>query len=206
MAKSNSHKFGQMIGDMLEHLMIRELKPVIDEYNMYLDYKHERKARGNKKEVIWIDNGENKHKLDIVVENNGSEEAVGEPKAFIELAWRRYAKHSKNKAQEIAGAILPLVRTYNQYSPFYGVILAGVFTKPALEQLRSQGFKVLYFDFDTIVDAFGVNNLHINWKENTDEDVFSFQLICKLLTGKRIQTRMYSNHILTAYLIGNLKK
>lgn len=173
MAKSNSHKFGQMIGDMLEHLMIEELKPIAEEYNMYLDYKHERKARKNKKEVIWVDNEKNKHKLDIVIEAEGSEEKVGYPKAFIELAWRRYTKHSKNKAQEIAGAILPLVRTNKQYSPFYGVILAGEFTKPSLEQLRSQGFKVLYLDINTIIKAFKVNDLNIKWEENTDDEVFN---------------------------------
>lgn len=198
MAKSSSHKFGQMIGDMLEHLMIKELKPIAEEDNMYLDYKHERKARKNKKEVIWIDNKENKHKLDIVIESGGSEDTIGSPKAFIELAWRRYTKHSKNKAQEIAGAILPLVRTHNEYSPFYGVILAGEFTKPSLEQLRSQGFKVLYFDINTIIRAFEVNNLYINWEEGTEDEVFD-EYIDSLNNWEEKEINSFLNYILEAY-------
>lgn len=170
MAKSNSHKFGQMIGDLLEVSMIKELRPIAEEFNMFLDFKHARKARSNKKEVVWIDGEGNKHKLDIVIEENGDEDNIGNPKAFIELAWRRYAKHSKNKAQEIAGAIIPLVNKYKQFSPFYGVVLAGIFTKPSIEQLKSQGFNVLHFSFDNIIDSFKNVGLTINWREDTSEE------------------------------------
>lgn len=195
MARSSSHKFGQMIGDMLEHLMVGELQPIAEEYGMYLDYKHKRKARNNKKEVTWSDNNGNKHKLDIVIEAEGSEEKFGYPKAFVELAWRRYTKHSKNKAQEIAGAILPLVKANNQYSPFYGVILAGEFTKPALEQLRSQGFKVLYFSINTIVEAFRVNGMHIEWEEDTEDYIFD-QYIQELSSWGRDQINSFLSFIL----------
>ncbi|MDM0483978.1 hypothetical protein QTG92_11365 [Clostridium perfringens] len=198
MAKSSSHKFGQMIGDMLEYLMRVELEPIAKEYNMYLDYKHIRKARNGKKEVIWTDDEGNKHKLDIVIEAEGDDEKKGYPKAFIELAWRRYKKHSKNKAQEIAGAILPIVRANNKYSPFYGVILAGEFTKPSLEQLKSQGFKVLYFDIDTIIKAFAVNNMNIEWKEDTEEENFD-EYIKLLSSWKEEEIDNFLNFLLEKY-------
>ena len=43
----------------------------------------------------------NVHDLDYVFEQGGTEATIGQPKAFIEIAWRRYTKHSRNKAQEI---------------------------------------------------------------------------------------------------------
>ncbi|MCC0705233.1 DNA methylase [Clostridioides sp. ES-S-0049-02] len=173
MAKSNAHKFGQMIGDLLEVAIIDKLKPVCKEYNMYLDYQHMRKARNNKKKVRWEDEDGNKHDLDIVIEINGSEEKLGDPKAFIEMAWRRSTRHSKNKVQEIAGAVLPIVKKYNRLSPFYGAVLAGEFTSSSLHQLESQGFKVLYFDIGTIIQSFKLIGLEIEWDDNTDEDIIA---------------------------------
>ncbi len=89
------------------------------------------------------------------------------PKAFIEMAWRRYVKHSKNKVQEIAGAILPLVETYAQDMPFYAAVLAGEFTKNSLIQLESQGFYVVHFDYEEICSFFQKMGVSIRWEEDT---------------------------------------
>jgi hypothetical protein len=51
--------------------------------------------------------------------------------AFIETAWRRYTRHSRNKAQEIEGAIGPLAETFAHARPFLGAILAGQFIHEA---------------------------------------------------------------------------
>ena len=87
----------------------------------------------------------NSHDLDFVLERGGTPDKIGMPVAFIETAWRRYTKHSRNKAQEIQGALEPLAETYRHLAPFKGAVLAGVFTEGALTQLRSLGFTVLYF-------------------------------------------------------------
>lgn len=88
------------------------------------------------------------------MENGGTGDTVGAPVAFIEIAWRRYTKHSRNKAQEIQGAVLPLMTTHRNLAPFSGAILAGNFTSGALEQLCSQGFSVLHFPYETVIEAF----------------------------------------------------
>ena len=44
--------------------------------------------------------------------------------------------------------------TYQQCRPFKGAILAGVFTEGALTQLRSLGFTVLYFSYESVVAVF----------------------------------------------------
>lgn len=169
MAKSPSHQLGELIGGFFEAAMIRYLNPIVAAKGYYLDYRHPRPARDNRREVIGIDYNGNRHKLDIVVEKGGSETVFGAPKAFIEMAWRRYVKHSKNKVQEIAGAILPLVERHAMEMPFYAAVLAGEFTDNALTQLRSQGFYVLYFRYEEIRRLFGTVGLSIQWEETTSE-------------------------------------
>lgn len=166
MALSPSHKFGQIIGDVLEDAIKTLLQDFSDEYGFYLDKKGKRSCRSGNK-VTWIDLNGNKHDLDFVIEKNGSDTKIGTPLAFIETAWRRYTKHSRNKAQEIQGAILPLYETYKNYSPFTGTILAGVFTAGALNQLKSLGFSVLYFAYETILKAFSSVGIDASFAENT---------------------------------------
>lgn len=169
MAQSPAHRLGQIIGDLLEITMVSYLRPIADKYGLYLDYKHPRPARNGKNEVIWQDINGNKHKLDIVFEEGGTEYVKGKPRVFIEIAWRRYTKHSKNKAQEIAGAIVPLVSNYKDTSPFYGTVIAGEFTQNSIIQLESEGFKVVYFEMATIEKAFAKVGINAHWEENTSE-------------------------------------
>ncbi len=171
MAKSPAHRFGQIIGDLLESTLIRYCHAIANEYGMYLDYKHPRPARNNQNEVRWVDINGNTHKLDIVIEHEGSEIKTGNPRAFIEIAWRRYTKHSKNKAQEISAAIKPLVSRYSEYGPFYGAVLAGEFTENSLNQMKSEGFKILYFSIHGIEEAFASQGIDAHWDESTSEEV-----------------------------------
>src|ERR1700733_3295387 len=101
MANSPSHKFGQIIGELLEKMFQAPLTAIARKHGLYLDYKHSRPARGNKVKVNWADSKGNSHDLDYVLEHGGTEDVVGIPKAFIETAWRRYTKHSKNKVQKM---------------------------------------------------------------------------------------------------------
>ncbi|MCX6279290.1 MAG: DNA methylase [Bacteroidetes bacterium] len=171
MAESLSHKFGQIIGDLLEIAIEPHLQKFAKKNNLFFDKKGVRKARSGKK-VSWTDGKGNKHDLDFVLERGGSENKIGIPVAFIESAWRRYAKHSRNKSQEIQSAIIPLTEKYKSSSPFIGVVLAGVFTQGALNQLKSQGFGVLYFPYETVVKAFKKANILVSFNEKTIEQDF----------------------------------
>lgn len=172
MTVSYSHRFGQIIGDLLEVA----IKPFLDEFaqrhQLFLDVKGNRLVRGKGKNLTWVDGKSNKHNLDFVLERGGSDTVQGTPVAFIEAAWRRYTKHSRNKAQEIQGAVLPLAQRYAQSHPFLGVILAGEFTTGALTQLRSSGFSVLYFPYPTVVAAFQACGISAGFDEHTPEDDF----------------------------------
>ncbi len=171
MAQSPTHRFGQIIGEVLESAIRPLLEAVAEEHGLYLDSKRVREARGGKRKVVWVDGKGNAHDLDYVLESCGTDQAVGTPKAFVEIAWRRYTKHSRNKAQEIQGAIVPLAERYSDSRPFLGVVLAGVFTEGSLSQLRSHGFTVVYFPYESVVGAFAVAGIDASFDEDTPDAV-----------------------------------
>jgi hypothetical protein len=154
MAESLAHKWGQCIGDVLEVFVQNILGEVAQQHGLYLDSKRPRKARGGQGKVTWQDGYGNKHDLDYVLERGGTEEVLGVPVAFIESAWRRYTKHSKNKVQEIEAAVMPIALTFSRHQPFCGAVLAGEFTGNALHQLESKGFSVLHIPYASILAAF----------------------------------------------------
>lgn len=154
MAESLAHRWGQIIGDVFEIFVRNILADVAKRHDLYLDFKCPRKTRGGQGKVTWQDGYGNKHDLDYVLERGGTEETLGVPVAFIESAWRRYTKHSKNKAQEIEAAVMPVALTFSRHQPFLGAALAGEFTRNALHQLESKGFAVLHVPYDSMLTAF----------------------------------------------------
>src|SRR5690349_21461376 len=120
MAESPAHRWGQIIGDMLEACVFPQLNAFALKHGYYLDKRGPRPARQTI-DVVWVDIRGNKHKLDYVLERGGGPAHIGVPAAFIEIAWRRYTKHSKNKAQEIEAAIQPLLTKHQLSGPFFGV-------------------------------------------------------------------------------------
>lgn len=175
MAESPAHRFGQLIGEVVEGAVEPTLRDFATKYGLYLDTKGPRPTRdGNK--VSWTDLNGNKHDLDFVIERDGSRTTLGVPAAFIEVAWRRYTKHSRNKAQEIQGAIMPLLETHKRHCPFVGAVLAGVFTEGALTQLKSLGFQIAYFPYETVVEAFSVVKVDAFYDEATPDDEFASRM------------------------------
>jgi hypothetical protein len=83
MATSPSHKFGQLLGDLLEEIMLPQLQDFCKSRGLYLDKKGDRPARAGKK-LTWLDKYENSHDLDFVIEKDGTEDKIGRPVAFIE--------------------------------------------------------------------------------------------------------------------------
>ena len=171
MAESAAHKWGQIIGDLLQLSLREELQKVADRHQLYLDYQRDRPARKGSR-VSWQDRYGNSHDLDYVFERGGTDTSLGEPAAFIEVAWRRYTKHSKNKAQEIQGAVLALAETYSHFRPFLGILLAGEFTRNAIAQLRSHAFNVVHVPYDDIMKAFASVGIDASYDESTSERRF----------------------------------
>jgi hypothetical protein len=154
MAESLAHRWGQIIGDVFEMFVRDILGDVANRHGLYLDFKRPRAARGGQGKVTWQDGYGNKHDLDYVFERGGTNAALGVPVAFVESAWRRYTKHSKNKVQEIEAAVMPIALTFSRHQPFCGAVLAGEFTRNALQQLESKGFAVLLIPYNSILSGF----------------------------------------------------
>ena len=199
MAQSPAHRLGQIIGEQLEAAVRKPLQQIAKEFGLYLDFKHRRPARGRKSKVAWRDSRGNMHDLDYVLEEGGSEYRVGRPRAFIETAWRRYTKHSRNKAQEIQGAIEPLAETFQDCHPFLGAVLAGEFTAGSMNQMRSNSFYLAYCPYETIVEAFEVEGIDVSSDEDTSEaelqrKVDAFERLTKT-QRKRIEDRIRELHV-----------
>lgn len=175
MAQAPGHRLGQIIGDTLELAVGPPLQTFADQHGLYLDVHGERPARPGKK-VTWKDDLGNKHDLDHVLERGGTDSQLGIPVAFIETAWRRYTKHSRNKAQEIQGAVLPLLTSWAEVKPFAGVVLAGVWTQGSLNQLRSNGFSILHIPYETMIDVFRQWDIEIYYEESSSDDFLQEQI------------------------------
>ena len=68
--------------------------------------------------------------------------------------------------------MIPLADTYSHLNPFLGVVLAGVFTQGAIDQLESKGFKILYIKYEKIVQAFITAGIDASFNEKTLETSF----------------------------------
>jgi hypothetical protein len=172
MGEAKGHKFGQCLGDYCERAIEPLLQEFADKHDLYLDKKGARQARKGKK-VQWLDMYGNSHDLDYVIERGGTAGRIGTPVAFIESAWRRYTKHSRNKAQEIQGAIMPLRDRHRYSAPFMGCFLVGEYTSGAREQLRSLGFRLIHFDYPTILEAFKTIGIDARFDETTSDREFA---------------------------------
>jgi len=172
MANAPGHRFGQIIGEMLEEILTQKLQTFCDERGLFLDKKGPRGKVRRTKKVRRIDSHGNSHDLDFVIEKGGSLNDYGRPVAFIEAAWRAKTKHSRAKAQEIQGAVLPIAETFHWDSPFLGAILAGVFTNGALEQMKTNGFRVTLFPAETIRSALSSVGIKITFGDDTPDADF----------------------------------
>jgi hypothetical protein len=182
MARSLAHTWGQIVGDIFERAFHPILAKAASEAGVYLDYNGNERApdcgvRNERGKLAWKDEGENWHQLDFVYERAGTSERVGVPLAFVEVAWRRYTKHSKNKAQEIEGALLPIALTHRHARPFLGAIVGGVFTKTSLAQLESRGFVRIYVPYSNIIAAFANVGIDAHYDEGTPEEAYQVKLV-----------------------------
>ena len=75
MAQSPSHRFGQIIGEVLESAIRGPLEDLCRQRGLYLDSKHPRAARNGRNKVAWKDLKGNTHDLDYVIEFGGTEDS-----------------------------------------------------------------------------------------------------------------------------------
>lgn len=165
---SAGHKLGQVIGDWFEeYFVLPLLGQTANKLSLYTDNRFiKRPARREK--IQWKDDEGNTVDYDFVLELDGSQDKLGIPVAFIECFWRRGSRHSKDKARDDSGKLLPMRSTYPS-ARFLGIVAAGDFTEPARELIRSREIDFFYVPKEKVVASFHKHGLEIDYPDKLAE-------------------------------------
>lgn len=68
---------------------------------------------------------------------------------------------------------MPIAEKHHWDKPFLGAILAGVFTRDSLAQMRSCGFETILMPYDSIVEAFASVGIDARFDEETPDEEFA---------------------------------
>lgn len=166
---SSGHKLGQIIGDWFEEFFaLPILSSVAKELNLFLDSRFiKRTCRGEK--ITWEDQDSNIVDYDFVMELEGNDIKKGIPIGFFETFWRRGSRHSKDKARDDSGKLVPMRQTYPT-SRFLGILSAGDFTRPAQELVTSRSIDLFYIPKNLIIASWQKNGLDIDYPDDLSEE------------------------------------
>jgi hypothetical protein len=165
---SAGHKLGQLVGDWFEeYYVLPLLTQAAQELRLFLDNRFiERSARGDR--ILWKDIDGNEADYDFVLELGGTNNETGIPVGFVESFWRRGARHSKDKARDDSGKLMPMRDTYPT-ARFLGIVAAGAFTQPASELVRNRGIDLFLVPKSKVVAAFQMNGLEMDYPDRASE-------------------------------------
>lgn len=165
---SSGHKLGQVVGDWFEETIAEGLlQSVASNLGLYLDHRFRARESRNGK-IIWSDLDGNGVDYDFVLELGGTDDKQGIPLAFFETFWRRGARHSKDKARDDSGKLVPMRDTYPT-ARVLGIISAGDFTQPAQELVRSRGIDLFYIPKNNICKAWADCGIPIDYADSASE-------------------------------------
>lgn len=166
---SAGHKLGQLVGDWFEeHFVLPLLQKVADHLGLYLDHRFRVRAGRGSEKIHWQDEDGNAVDYDFVMELDGSDDKLGIPVAFFESFWRRGKRHSKDKARDDSGKLLPMREVYPT-ARFLGIVAGGDFTNPARLLVQSRQIDLFYVPKAKIVSAFEKHGLQIDYPDRLSE-------------------------------------
>lgn len=165
---SAGHRLGQMVGDWWERFLVSPLlEAVAKDLDLYLDSRFvSRTCRGDK--IIWADADRNETDYDFVLELGGRADKLGIPVGFVETFWRRGSRHSKDKARDDTGKLVPMKETYPT-ARYLGIVACGDFTEPAKTLVRSRDVHLFYAPKNKVVSAFKQCGIEIDYPDNLPE-------------------------------------
>ena len=104
-----------------------------------------------------------RHEIDIVIHD-----AFKGPVILIDVKYLRYKKHCRDKASRTCTAHSSLTETYPSIRKTVA-ILAGNWTEPSKEQLKSYGIEVFHIPFEHIAKVLGEKGVPFEWDEKDKE-------------------------------------
>lgn len=166
---SAGHKLGQLVGDWFEqYFVLPLLRSGSERLRLYLDSRFKsRPARGDK--IVWHDEDGHAVDYDFVMELDGTDDQLGIPVAFIESFWRRGARHSRDKARDDCGKLVPM-RDVHPTARFLGIVAGGDFTAPARQFVQQRGIDLFYIPKAKIVEAFSSVGLTMDYPDRLLEE------------------------------------
>ena len=166
---SAGHALGQIVGDWFQDYFAQPLLfEVADKLRLYLDHRvRVRPARSAK--ILWKDEEQNAVDYDFVMELDGSDAEQGIPVAFFECFWRRGSRHSKDKARDDSGKLMPMRDTYPT-ARFLGIVASGDFTGPARTLVQSRQIDLFLVTKQKMIEAFAAFNIKIDYPDRTPEE------------------------------------
>lgn len=166
---SAGHKLGQIIGDWFEeYFVLPILEEVAQRLGLFLDHRFKKRSCRSDR-IIWVDSEGNNVSYDFVLELNGDDKRKGIPVAFFESCWRRGSRHSKDKARDDSGKLVPMRFTYPT-ARVLGMIVGGDFTDPAKELVKSRGIDIFYVNKEKIFSAWLQHGLTIDYPDKSTEE------------------------------------
>lgn len=167
---SAGHKLGQLVGDWFEeYFALPLLQRVAEHLKLYLDSRFRKRPGRTSDKIIWTDEDSNQVDYDFVMELDGTDTDRGIPVAFFESFWRRGARHSKDKARDDSGKLMPM-RQVHPTARFLGIVAGGDFTSPARTLVQSRNIDLFYVPKAKIVAAFQKHHLVMDYPDKLPED------------------------------------
>lgn len=102
------------------------------------------------------------------MELGGSDDCLGVPVAFFECFWRRGARHSKDKARDDSGKLMPMRETYPT-ARFLGIVASGEFTGPAREMIASRKIDLFYLPKQKVIECFRTLDMLMDYDDKASE-------------------------------------
>lgn len=194
---SAGHRLGQIVGDWYEqYFALPLLQKIASDLGLYLDSRFTRRSC-RKDKILWRDEEGNSVDYDFVMELDGSDNSIGTPVAFFETFWRRGSRHSKDKARDDSGKLLPMKSTYPT-ARVLSIVSAGDFTGPAREFVQSKGVELFYVPKNHIIEAWKAHGVMIDYPDKSTENE-------KLMLARDAETAISANRNIFCNVANTLK-
>ena len=148
---NHASALGGKVGHVLENAIHRNLMPVIEKYGFTA--KSEKMKNGS----------DNRYQIDLVVRDSDDK-----PVILFESKYIRYKKHNRDKGSWLCTAHHNLKKTHPTIRKLTA-ILAGNWSEPSLEMLRSFGVEPFLIPFKSMVEVLGKYGVKFDWAEK-DKD------------------------------------
>lgn len=142
---------GEKIGHIFEDAVQRNVMSTIMECGFTA--KPEKMKNGS----------DNKYQIDLVVRDK-----YGKPVILVETKYIRYKKHNRDKGSWLCTAHYNLKKSHPSIRKLTAV-LAGNWSEPSLEMMKSFGMEIIRIPFDKFVDVLLEYDVEFDWPEKDKE-------------------------------------